>query len=643
MRDAGRFRNVHWILATAAGLAIFVSLALGWLGWRLLAQEETLQQQQARSRLEQRADALTTGFLRRIEEKKAWLSALESSTSPPGDGAVLVRFSGSAVQAQPAGSLIYDPAPPPPVHIDAALFAEASKLEFQTIDLRAAAAELTKLAAAGDAAIRAEALLRLARVEVKSGRISDALATYARLRDEARMGPAEEPYGLSSRLARCDLLASSGQDAKAREEASALAADLESGRWTISKATFASLYPKVRRLAGQTPTSPALNVELAIAEAVESAWDEWQIIRRSGARPAAKFLHRSDAAPVLMIIDANAERMAALIYAGNAMRDLGLSDASAVDENGRTIFGTPPETTQMRLTRSLAAAGLPWRIQVIASSDESGDSIQAFSKERRTYLVFAVSAIVALVSLACYAMARGVIREAAAARLQSDFVSAVSHEFRSPLTTLSQLTELLAEERIHEEPRRRRYFAVVQQETSRLRRLVEDLLDFGRIDAGRRPYRRERVDFTELVRNGVEDYQTDAGSNGHRIEVPSSCNPLFVEADRDAIRRVVRNLVENAVKYSPGATTVWVETDSEPHQAVLRIRDEGIGIPAEERTRIFEKFVRGDAAKKACIPGTGVGLAIVKEIVRVHDGAMELTSEVGRGSTFTIRLPLRRS
>src|SRR5262249_1429253 len=130
--------------------------------------------------------------------------------------------------------------------------------------------------------------------------------------------------------------------------------------------------------------------------------------------------------------------------------------------------------------------------------------------------------------------------------------------------------------------------------------------------------------------------------SGHKIELTSDTGELVVNADREALRRVIRNLVENAVKYSPNSQTVWVETLCEQRAAVLQVRDQGIGIPPEERSRIFEKFVRGEAAKQACIQGTGIGLAMVKEIVRVHRGVVDLESEVGRGSTFRVRLPLSR-
>jgi signal transduction histidine kinase len=154
---------------------------------------------------------------------------------------------------------------------------------------------------------------------------------------------------------------------------------------------------------------------------------------------------------------------------------------------------------------------------VAAQRSRLGQRVQiAFPVQRRNYLIFALAAIVLLVSLACYAIARGVLLEAAAGRLQSDFVSAVSHEFRSPLTTLRQLTELLAAGRIVAEGRRRRYFTVLQTETARLHQLVEDLLDFGRMDAGRRQYRLERLDFSELVRDGIAESLPNADTRRER-------------------------------------------------------------------------------------------------------------------------------
>jgi len=653
---ARRFRNVHAILGIAAGLVVLVSLALGGLGWRLLQQEEALQQQQARDALEGKANILQTRFFSKMAETETLLRRLGSSLPAGvaesfGDGAVVVILK-TGVQVQPPGQLVYLPAVPPSAPLDDFLFSEATKLEFQSRDMNAAKVALSELTR--QPKVRAEALLRLARIQKKSGQINEALGSYAKLSDEKTMSPGlEAPYGLLSRLQRAELFKEFGKTADAQAEARALIGTLDAGEWAIDKDAYLYYYEAALALAG-SGQNPAPAMKLAVAETVVSLWDEWRQFARSGSRSLTKQLHASGPVPVLTVVNANPDRLVAVIYPGDALRgwvpDRGSGDDATgvkvhlIASDGRPLVGAMEhpqrEATPLRVMRSLSPANLPWQLDVTATN--SG-TILAIASERRNYLVFALVGVVLMVALACYAMARGVLREAAVGQLQTDFVSAVSHEFRSPLTTLRQLTELLAEGRIVDEGRRRQYFGVMQKETSRLHQLVEDLLDFGRMEAGRRQYRPETLDLVALVRDSVQHYASEAGANSHTIEVNSTHSLLLVHADREALQRVVRNLLENAVKYSPEAHTVWVETDREDHAAVLRVRDQGIGIPAEEKKRIFEKFVRGDAAKRAAIPGTGIGLAMVHEIVRVHHGQVDVTSEVGAGSTFKVRLPLSQT
>jgi signal transduction histidine kinase len=652
-RHPSRFRNAHTIVASATGLVILVALAVGSLGWRLLAQENALQQQEARDNLERGANVLQTQFFSKMAEMEALLRRLGPSFSDDAaalsrDGAVVVELK-SGVRIEPPGQLIYLPVAPAAQPIDESVFDEASKLEFQSGgsgDLNGATAVLTGLMAKHPE-MRPEILFRLARVQMKNKKFSDALDTYAKLSAEKRIRPTLEPYGLVSRFQRAELLKESGQPAAAEHEAAALIASLDSGEWTIDKVVYSYYYDKARKLANEPAETPAHAAKQAVAQAVESLWDEWQQFGRSGSRSLTKELYSGEPVPVLSIVNASPDRLVALIYSGDTLRRLIPDPAAAGDptgfrvgvirQDGRPVFDGEIPPSSRQVLRNLSSSGLHWQLVVAASGRAAGN---LYVSERRNYLIMALAAVVLLVALACYALTRGVLREASAGRLQSDFVSAVSHEFRSPLTTLRQLTELLAEGRIQDEGRRRQYFNVLQKETSRLHQLVEDLLDFGRMDAGRRQYRLESLDFSELVRDSVEEYRSEATSSGHDIEIASAGSPLFLQADREALRRVVRNLLENAVKYSPEAKTVWVETDREGRAAVLRVRDQGIGIPPEEKSRIFDKFVRGDAAKRACIPGTGIGLAMVQEIVRVHHGEVNVSSAVGSGSTFVVRLPL---
>jgi len=646
---AARTHNIPLIVAAGIGLVLLVAATLGWLGWRLLSQEEALDRQRFRERLEQAADTQLAGFLRMLADTEARLAQMGAELPQGPDSRmgreVLVMLSDSGIHTRPVGVLPYLPTAPLAPGLDPAVFALSDVLEFQAGDLPGAAAKLTAIARGSRGVVRAEALMRLARVQSKAGRTDEALDTYAQLRDEQAIGPAEAPYALVSRFARNQLLATA-QPVAAEREAVALAADLQSGRFAVGKAAYAWYDEGTRRLA-RASAPPVARTPLALADLVDALWSEWQLMQQSGSRLMTKRVHRSGEVPMLAVMNANPDRLAAVVYAGAAIRDFGFDPVAAgadravrvrvLDEREQSILSDGAPGSDVRATRVLSAAGLPWTLSLESST---GDSAAGVLASRRLLFAGALGGVVLLVCAACYAIARGVLREAAAGRLQSDFVSAVSHEFRSPLTTLRQLTELLAHGRVQDERRRQQYFDVLQQETSRLHQLVEDLLDFGRIDAGRRHYQLEPVDFSLLVHDGVEDFRRDSGANGHRIELSSGGAGLIVEADREAMRRAVRNLLENAVKYSPGAPAVWVETARATHSAVLRVRDEGIGIPGEEHARIFEKFVRGEGAKRACIEGTGIGLAMVKEIVEVHRGNVQVSSEPGRGSTFEIRLPL---
>ena len=248
-------------------------------------------------------------------------------------------------------------------------------------------------------------------------------------------------------------------------------------------------------------------------------------------------------------------------------------------------------------------------------------------------------ALAAVLVLAGSALiARAVSRELAVARLKSDFVSAVSHDFRTPLATLRQLTENLSDGRVEDEDRRQAYYQAQVRATSRLSRLVERLLDFGRMEAGAMRYRPEPLDLGELVRSVVDEFEHVVADTGHRIELTVDREVPPVRADREALAQAVWNLLDNAIKYSPGRPAVWIEVAGEDGHAAVRVRDEGPGVPPEERKDLFREFTRGAAARAGGVKGTGIGLAMVDHIVRAHHGRIQLDSTPGQGSTFTMRL-----
>jgi signal transduction histidine kinase len=189
------------------------------------------------------------------------------------------------------------------------------------------------------------------------------------------------------------------------------------------------------------------------------------------------------------------------------------------------------------------------------------------------------------------------------------------------------------------------YYRALGRESRRLRNMVESLLDFSRFDAGQRAYQFEDTDAAELVDRVVRECRDQSPATADRIEwhVPSdgADRPVWIRADREALALALRNLVDNAVKYSPASSPVRVSVTSRGNVVGIAVEDEGAGISKIERRQIFQKFARGSAAQLLNVKGTGIGLTMAEQIVRAHGGRLELESELGRGTRFTTLLPVQ--
>jgi len=198
---------------------------------------------------------------------------------------------------------------------------------------------------------------------------------------------------------------------------------------------------------------------------------------------------------------------------------------------------------------------------------------------------------------------------------------------------------MLAQGAVPDDGRRQRYYDVLNGETDRLRQLVEDLLDFGRMEAGKASYQLEPLDVRAVVQQAADEFRRDADA-GDRLVAAVEGPAVTVAADREALMRAIRNLLDNAAKYSPSSTPIHLEVLAETREVRVRVRDEGPGIPAREQKRIFTRFYRGTGVTRAGIKGTGLGLATVLHLVRAHRGRVQVESAPGAGSTFTIQLPI---
>ena len=628
------------VFSARSGLSVFlagvVCLAIWqiWLTWRLMDQDHNLEIQQTRDRLGQISDLAMAQLSRNLGSWDLSLHELDSlppspsllSRLPPDSTYIVI--SENSVSTYPRRQLLFTPVSPVRSPSHSGAFDAIDDLELRDRQYDRAMTALQPLV--HDPATRAEALLRIGRIDVKSDRNEAALATYQLLAREDSANPSGTPYALLAISARCRILRELGRRAEMSKEADLLRSGLLEGRWPLHQDKFEYYWTVLQQLRGklEKPPGPSLDFSALVSD----LFDRWQSVRSLNDSGGG----RTRLGTSLLIWNAKPERMSVLVTPENWLDAALMLPANARDIRWKLIGDrSAPSTNKLVASRSLAEARLPGRIEFMSARPNSG-----VDSSRDALGLVGVALMLSVLLGSGYVLHRAVGRELQVARLQSDFVAAVSHEFRSPLTTLRTITELLAQDRISDEGRRRQSYVFLDHETNRLHKLVEDLLDFGRMESGRKQYRIETHDAFQLVRAAVDDVGDHALAKGFHVETNLDSMQAPIHADEEAFRRSVRNLLENAMRYSPDCRTVWVEGAVGNHQVSISVRDQGMGIDAAEQKAIFQKFVRGNAAKKAGIKGTGIGLAMVQQITQAMGGEIHLQSEVGVGSTFTLVLPL---
>jgi len=233
-----------------------------------------------------------------------------------------------------------------------------------------------------------------------------------------------------------------------------------------------------------------------------------------------------------------------------------------------------------------------------------------------------------------------VSKEIALARLKSDFVSNVSHELRTPLALIRLYAETLELGRITTQDKKQQYYRIIRKESERLTALINNILDFSRIEAGRKEYEFRNTDIAELVRNTLESYRYQIEQQGFAFEESIDSNLPAVPVDREAIARALVNLVNNALKYSTNEKFLGVKLYREDAVVKLEVADHGIGISRRDQSKIFEKFYRAGDPLVHNTKGSGLGLSLVRHITHAHGGEIAVESTPGRGSKFTLSLPL---
>src|SRR5229473_3357630 len=235
--------------------------------------------------------------------------------------------------------------------------------------------------------------------------------------------------------------------------------------------------------------------------------------------------------------------------------------------------------------------------------------------------------------------ARALYREARLSRLKTDFVSLVSHELRTPLTSIRMFIETLALGRVEEPAQTQEVLRALGKETARLSELIERVLDWARIESGRRTYHREQMEAQRLIDATLEAFRAQRPDAPVQLSCQLQPNLPRLYVDREAITGALLNLLQNAFKYGGKDKQIAVRAKAEHRGIAIEVEDNGPGIPLRERKRIFERFYRVDGLLTRQTEGSGLGLSIAKRIVEAHGGKISVRSELGKGRCFTMHLP----
>jgi len=279
----------------------------------------------------------------------------------------------------------------------------------------------------------------------------------------------------------------------------------------------------------------------------------------------------------------------------------------------------------------------PWKIEVFQLSAKGPGMLDL----RRNFYFWTILTLIVVLAFGAFLIARTIAREMEVLKIKSDFVSSVSHEFKTPLTSIKALMERLIEGKVRDEGKMGQYFSFIAQDTDKLTRLVNNLLDFSKIEEGKKEYIFVETDLVRIASDEVERFNKERAEAGPAIRFEISGKIPILRADADALSRALANLLSNAVKYTPADKAIRVGISSNGEEIVLDVEDKGIGIPPDETAKVFEKFFQGRNALEQSAKGTGLGLTLVKHIVEAHGGRILVESRLGRGSKFSMVFPIK--
>lgn len=278
---------------------------------------------------------------------------------------------------------------------------------------------------------------------------------------------------------------------------------------------------------------------------------------------------------------------------------------------------------------------LPAYNLVIAPAGKTIEELASEKVETNLLIILAVSIILLLTAFLLFRLIK---KELEVAKMRSDFVSNVSHELRTPLALISMFAETLEMGRIPNDEKKKEYYSVISREAHRLSAIVNNILNFAKMEAGKRKFNFTELSMRKLISEILNNYSYHFAQKGFKVVSNIENDDLSIRGDSEALSEAIINLIDNSIKYSGNKKQIDISAFKKEDEIYLTIKDYGIGIPSAEQKKVFEKFYRSGSRLVHNTKGTGIGLSIVKQIIEAHDGNITLESEIEKGSAFTIKL-----
>jgi signal transduction histidine kinase len=524
---------------------------------------------------------------------------------------------------------------------------EAENTEFQKKDAAAAAAQFRQaMAEAEKSAQKAYARLLLARALVKSGQKNEAISHY---RDILKL-----PASVTDEIGNPIYLYAAERLVELRtaaeEVADRLQAAREEKRWSspVESSMTGSLSEKLVRDGSGRPFEEKMKACQSEVQLYSQKLGEILALQRDFPRYSFLF--------------------------GQEGQELGKEPIWAADKNGSWLLGVTSPLAQIgRLIvivriRDLDAAlrrdagfiqAFPGEFRFAASGDPGGEPLGpnfqglkiAFPAAggrspagawnfQRSFYVPVVALVIALTLFGAYLLWRDVRRELKLAEMRSQFVSSVSHELKTPLTSIRMFAETLRLQRSKDPRVQDEYLDTIIKESERLSRLLNNVLDFSKIEQGKKVYRPQPTSLYEVIQATARTMEYPLSRQGFSLRVQTEDGLPDVCLDRDALEQALLNLLSNAMKYSGNSREIHLKLLRKNGWALIQVTDFGIGVEPRDHQRIFDKFYRAATPENERLPGTGLGLSLVSHFVKAHGGRVEVDSTLGRGSTFGLYFPL---